>query len=270
MGKLMKYDLRAAMKLFVPLWLGTLVLALINSFSLNLSLGSALERLNYRVVTTLQNLILMAYVLAVVALVVVTLVFIVMRFYQSTVKDEAYLTFTLPVSVDAVVGGKALSGLVIFFGSVVVGLLSLLLLGRQALLPNLLEGVVELFRREGTGETLLLLLLLILLLLTAGLCSILQIYLSMALGQLAQKRKIAASVLAYVGIGLAVNVLVTWLAVPALFRDNSILDWLLSSSLTGAQSVWLLLGGLCLYNLVFCVIFYIPTRCLLKYQLNLE
>ena len=266
MGKLMKYDLRAAMKLFVPLWLGTLVLALINSFTLS----STLERLNSRVVTTLQNLILTAYILAVVALVVVTLVFIVMRFYQSTVKDEAYLTFTLPVSVDAVVGGKALSGLVIFFGSVVVGLLSLLLLGRQVLFPNLLQGFTELFRRNDAGDLVLLGVLLLLLLLTTGLCSILRIYLSMALGQLAQKRKVAASVLAYMGIGLVINVLVTWFVASARFGDNSFFDWLFFKGLSGFQSLWLLLGGLCLYNLVFCVIFYIPTRCLLKYQLNLE
>ena len=266
MGKLMKYDLRAAMKLFVPLWLGTLVLALINSFTIS----STLEQLNSRVVTTLQNLILTAYILAVVALVVVTLVFIVMRFYQSTVKDEAYLTFTLPVSVDAVAGGKALSGLVIFFGSVVVGLLSLLLLGRQVLFPDLLQAFTELFRRDDAGDLVLLGVLLLLLLLTTGLCSILRIYLSMALGQLAQKRKVAASVLAYMGIGLVINVLVTWFVASAQFGDNSFFDWLFFKGLSGVQSLWLLLGGLCLYNLVFCVIFYIPTRCLLKYQLNLE
>ena len=34
MSRLMKYDLRAAMKLFVPLWIGTLILSLINSFTI--------------------------------------------------------------------------------------------------------------------------------------------------------------------------------------------------------------------------------------------
>ena len=33
MGRLMKYDLRAAMRLFIPLWLGTLALALVNRFT---------------------------------------------------------------------------------------------------------------------------------------------------------------------------------------------------------------------------------------------
>lgn len=267
MGKLMKYDLRAAMKLFLPLWLGTLVLALVNSFSLD----NTLERLNSRLMYVLRNLALTAYVLAMVAIVVVTLVFIVMRFYQSTAKDEAYLTFTLPVSVDAVVGGKALSGLIIFFGSVVVCLLSLLLLSSQSLFPNLRNGLTALFESYSAADVVSVALLLLLLIVTAGLCSILRIYFSMALGQLAQKHKIGASVLAYVGIGLVINVLVSWIAVPVLFGvgDNSMADALFRN-LNSLQIGRTILGGMCLYNLVFCVIFYIPTRCLLKYQLNLE
>lgn len=265
MGKLIKYDLRAAMKLFLPLWLGTLVLALVNSFHL----GSTLEYLDNRLMLTLRNLALTAYILAMVSIVVVTLVFIVMRFYQSTAKDEAYLTFTLPVSVDAIVGGKVLSGLIIFFGSVAVCLVSLLILSSQSLFRNLLDGVTALIESYAAADVISVGLLLLLLLVTAGLCSILRVYFAMALGQLAQKHKIGASVLAYVGIGLVIQVLVSWIAVPVLLGDNSVLDALFRN-LNGVQIGRTLLGGVCLYNLVFCVIFYIPTRCLLKYQLNLE
>ena len=43
MGKLMKYDLRAALRLFVPLWIGALILALVNSFTITVEFFSSMH-----------------------------------------------------------------------------------------------------------------------------------------------------------------------------------------------------------------------------------
>ena len=95
MGRLMKYDLRAAMRLFIPLWLGTLALALVNRFTVHLEFSEN------RILNFFTGLVMVLYVLAALSILVVTLIYIIQRFYQSMLKDEGYLTFTLPVGIDS-------------------------------------------------------------------------------------------------------------------------------------------------------------------------
>ena len=124
MGKLMKYELRSAMKLFVPLWIAVLVLAFVNSLMVN----PDLEKYTGAIPDFLSNLTMIAYTMTVVAILIVAAVYIVLRFYQATMKDEGYLTFTLPVSIDSILWTKALSGILIMALSMVVAVLSILLL----------------------------------------------------------------------------------------------------------------------------------------------
>ena len=103
MGKLMKYDLRAALRLFIPLWIGTLVLGLVNGVTIEM------EQSDNRYLNFFTGLFAVLFVLAIFAILIVAAIYVVQRFYQSMLKDEGYLTFTLPVGIDSILWSKALT-----------------------------------------------------------------------------------------------------------------------------------------------------------------
>ena len=120
MGKLMKYDLRAAMRLFIPVWIGTLVLSVINSFFI----GADYD-IEHWMLNLLTKLTMITNVVLLISVFVITLVYILLRFYQSMVKDEAYLTFTLPVSVDSILWGRTFGGIILYVGTFLVFICSI-------------------------------------------------------------------------------------------------------------------------------------------------
>lgn len=101
LGKVMKYEWRACGRLLWPMF----GLALAMSVLLRLAFFVApriWEPLGY-ILGTVAGL---AAVLMLVAVVLLTLVYTVVRFYQSTMAGEAYLSFTLPVSPSAHLCGR--------------------------------------------------------------------------------------------------------------------------------------------------------------------
>lgn len=267
MGRLMKYDLRAAMKLFVPLWIGTLFLSIVNRFTL-----PAIDQMENGAVRLFFGLIMTAYVLAILAIVIVAIIYIVLRFYQGLLKDEGYLTFTLPVSIDAILWSKALTGVVLLTISGAVAILSMFMQMMEQGDLKILGGVLmELLEAAGTGNTVMIFICAILAAVSTCLSSIFQAYCAMGFGQLAQKRKLAASILAYVIISFVIS-MVTGVGVMPLAVH--VLEMLGKPNVlqifNGPHGVWVLLLGFALYNLLYVVVFYFPARYIFKNKLNLE
>lgn len=206
------------------------------------------------------------------ATVIIAVIYVVMRFYQGLLKDEGYLTFTLPVSIDAILWAKALSGLILLAISGVVCVLSLGMLLRDTL--NFREiGIafraISAYDLLGTVITTLLSALVAAV--ASGLSSLFQAYLSMGLGQMAKKRKLATSILAYVLISIGVSTLTTTVLMPL---GNWILGW------TGYGSMWnavgeqggisILLLLTALVKLAYTAVYYVLSRYIFKHKLNLE
>ena len=267
MGRLMKYDLRAAMKLFLPIWIGTLILSLVNSFTIFRP-----EDASGWLAEFLTSLTMIAYVLAVIAIVIITIIYIVLRFYQGLLKDEGYLTFTLPVGIDSILWAKALTGLILLAVSGVVCVLSVLILTRTYIDMRDVELVVSMFvDHASTKDLILSILSAVMFAIGTCLSGIFHAYLAMAFGQLAKKRKLGASVLAYVLISTVTSAVASMVLMPlsaklfsGLGRPNVL------SIFNGPQGMWLILFLGTLYNLLFTAIYYFPTRYIFKNKLNLE
>ena len=90
LGKLMKYDLKSMFKVFVPLWLALLAVSGVNRFTIQFDSNAIIGGL-----PTVIFMIL--YVGLIIAVMVVAVALIIMRFYHGLLKDEGYLMFTLPV-----------------------------------------------------------------------------------------------------------------------------------------------------------------------------
>lgn len=112
LGKLLKYELKATSRVFVPLYIAILVVSIVNGLSLNL------EILNIQGLATIVLMCLF------ISLFVITIVVTIQRFNKNLLKDEGYLMFTLPVSSKHLVLSKYLTSLIWTFLSFVVAFLS--------------------------------------------------------------------------------------------------------------------------------------------------
>ena len=112
LGKLLKYELKATSRVFIPLYKAILVVSIVNGLSLNL------EILNIQGLATIVLMCLF------ISLFVITIVVTIQRFNKNLLKDEGYLMFTLPVSSKHLVLSKYLTSLIWTFLSFVVAFLS--------------------------------------------------------------------------------------------------------------------------------------------------
>ena len=112
LGKLLKYELKATSRVFIPLYIAILVVSIINGLSLNLEIFN---------IQGLATIILMCLF---ISLFVITIVVTIQRFNKNLLKDEGYLMFTLPVSSKSLVLSKYLTSLIWTFLSFIVALLS--------------------------------------------------------------------------------------------------------------------------------------------------
>lgn len=261
----MKYEFRSMFRLFIPMWLGLLILSVVNRFTTNLQFG------NDKLLNFFVGLALFLYVVGIIAVIIVAYIFIVLRFYKGLLKDEGYLTMTLPVSLDSILWGKALAAWILMVLTTLVCLVSagILLLANVNLrdLAAVWEQTVTYF---GSVQTALLTVQVILTALLSTLYGILLPYLAMAIGHLAQKHRVGASVLAYVVMATVLSTVYNTFLTPALlnFLVGYQIPVLSPEALAGmiSRGLWIYL----LVILVSCVIFYIPTRVILSKKLNLE
>lgn len=267
-GKLIKYDFRSYFKSLLPVWGAILVLAVINGFTLRRGDIPSVEGFNAFFTFVLP---LMLFICSFVAMGVITLVLIIQRFYQGLLGSEGYLMFTLPVSRSQLIGSKLtvsvvvqlISGLVICLAGLILGAL----LGREqflAFIPEAFSFIRDLFKeepRESWAAVLIILEILVLgLSSTAG--NALHLYAAMSLGHLSRKQRVAASVLAWVGL----NIVVTNLGGRFLFRLVDIdYNWM-----NTPKDFMLLLLVLILSALLLDAIYWAVSEWILKKKLNLE
>lgn len=124
LGKLLKYDFRSMGKQFAYVWPAVLVLALVNRFTL----GSALYQGSSDIGVPGQlasGLVFFLYWAIIMAMMVLTLVFVIQRFFKGLLGDEGYLMHTLPVKPWQLIFSKLICSIVTFIVSVLVGLLSI-------------------------------------------------------------------------------------------------------------------------------------------------
>lgn len=105
--KLMKHELRATGRVMGPM----ILLVLVAAVGGNISTYRLLESGN-GVLSTLGVLLLMLFVIASIAICIVAFALMVQRFYKNLLRDEGYLTMTLPVSVHEHIWAKLLVTLI--------------------------------------------------------------------------------------------------------------------------------------------------------------
>ncbi len=245
-GKLLKYDLKSMLRNFIPLWAALVAVSIINCFTIHsLDHGVGAEQLPAIVA-------MLVYGSLVVAIMVMTAVLVIQRFYQGLLKDEGYLMFTLPVQPWQLLTSKLAAAVIVCLGSCIVGGISVMVIAFDSETYLTMFDAIGLAFRLYPGPIVSLCLFAI----ASGLCSITQIYVSLALGHLANKHRIGWAV----GIYIAIHMVFSWLelavsiTIPVpLFQD--------------ATQYFLLLAG---YYFLRAVLFFVVTERILSKKLNLE
>ena len=263
LAKLLKYDFKAMFKIFLPLWGVLLVVSGVN----RLISGSPLaEGGGMGIFTSLLGVM---YVLLIMAVMVVTTVIIIARFYQGLLKDEGYLMFTIPVKPWQLLASKLISAMVISIISGVVALASVAII---AYFPEMGQVLAELWKMgmKNVPNFLPLVILLVVSLFVGIICSVSQVYASMALGH-----RVGFAVLAFIVLSViwsTVGSVIGMFGYPDLTSTMiSINEIEVSVDVAGISNVLLTatVWGLIL-DVVRCVVHLGITNYILSRRLNLE
>lgn len=263
--KLLKYEFRSIGRQLIPMYLGVLGLAVVNHFIGPFTMNSPLG--NIPAVVSV-----MAYTGVCVALFVITILLIIQRFYKGLLTEEGYLMFTLPCKPWQLIAAKGIAATAMTVVGSCVGILSVMLIAMSLQdWGYFFRGLGEipwmrLFQSHALWPLYIVELLIAM---VFGLFSTVgHVYVSIAIGHLSNKHRIAYAILAYIGINMIWGV--------ALGMFGSIMNKLnfntipIDIYIDGAWAAHLAMIILILSQLIPTAIYFFSTNWILSNKLNLE
>lgn len=264
LGKLMKYELRATARVFLPMYAAILMVSILSSISVSFQF----EKTAVTVMAVLFGLF--------VALVVLTISLTFSRFYKNLLGDEGYLMNTLPVQVDSIILSKFFTMVMWLVGSTVTAMVSAFIMlipavGAGEMFSQMGRFFSEMWRqfaqvnvRGGVG---LLIILLVLSMFMSVALQIFQAYFAMSISQLQpfSGHRIPAAIICYVGLNWIISIVVGLSIMPdTSFNFGNSHQMLVPGNIN--ISLFLAL----LVNVAICSAFYFGTRYVLNNKMNLE
>ena len=205
--RLMKYEFLSTGRIFGLCYIGVLLAAvlvrILSEFAYNQS-ETMRELLPLPMADIFAALSAFLYFGMIVAVIVVTLILILQRFYKNLLCGEGYLMHTLPVNAHQLICSKLTAAVVWTVASTVVVMLSIVLLvatpGSMFDFLFAFGDFLQRFQQEAHFSFLVLCLEFFVVLVVAVAASILQIYAAIMLGHQAPKHRILLAVVAYFAI----------------------------------------------------------------------
>ncbi len=272
LGKLFKHEFKDTAKILLPLNLALIGVTIIGMIILGLKVfdfeGVAMGFLAASMV--------FFYVLAIIALFIVTYIYLMIRFYRTMYSDEGYLTHTLPVSTFSVFNVKLLVSVFWAFLTMILAVISVI-----ALFCTVLQSAGELTSSEWNyvlyelemffdksvpaliGKCLLYML-------VSCLSGLLMIYCSISIGQLFNKYKVAASIVTYIIIYIVLQIvnLILNMHRSMQIMTNS-LSYAYQSTYDDVSIIGDIFASSMIQSVVLIVIYYITCVYISNKKLNL-
>ena len=277
--KLLKYDWKSVSGLLLILHGILLAYTLIGRIGIAFGLskygdtltGSVTEA--YGIVSGIYTLI---YVFFIMAIMVVTGVYLAARFHKNLFSDEGYLTHTLPVSPAKIMWSKILVSWawIVIDAVFVVASIMMLVLFKQTFEPfknvvceffSILAGVYGM-----QNQVFMILLILTVLAQFFG-CYTMLVLFSMCLGSLFKTHKILGAVVSFFGINIILSIVSTIImfAVPGWSSTGSVsVTAAVNGGFIGGENSIFLFTFV--WNLALAVVFFLGSRYILSRKLNLE
>lgn len=220
LGKLLKYEIKATARTFLPLYLAILLAAAGMRFVL---------AAGFIPVVTILGFVLFGLF---VALAVLTIVITVQRFQKNLLSTEGYLMFTLPVTPASLVGSKLLASLLWAVLSCVVTVACFFVIvidGRMiqefGLMTEQIWQVLQNGFRIEAGEAVSILIGMIVSMFCSYTTFILNIYASLSVGQRFNKSRTAAAFATFMLVYIVYGILSYFLG-EYVFANMSFTTWM--------------------------------------------
>ncbi len=269
-GKLMKYELKDCMRVFLPLWGAVLVLAAFNGFTLGRHSSVSSPILQF-LVNILPMLLFFGLSFG---MFIVAFILIIRRFYNGLLGDGGYLAFTLPVTHRQHITSKLLTALIMVAGCTIAGILASLIVfmlqnsSFQEMMREFFAAVRSVFAEYPSSP---LFILEIIVMIIVYLCHlILRLYSGMAVGHLFGNHRGGWSAVAVIVTGWIIN-----LSVTGLIRLSGMLDrfsseyYVIDSLDRFFEVIPGLFGAVIVFFLIWDIILWIVTEWILKKKLNI-
>ncbi len=263
LGKLMKYEIKATARIFLPLYALIIPMSLLTKIFLHTTADTF----------DIPRMITMSvYVILMVALFVMTLIVTIQRFYRNLLGDEGYLSFTLPVKTHTHIDAKLLVTLIWVIVSSIISALSIFILAADgqtlSQLGNWWVRCVNPFLAKYGAQVWIGVIEGILLVLVSTLCQTAEIYAAITVGNLSSKHKLIAGIGAYIGFGVVTQTISSILV--DVFKPYFGSFFTRVNFDTPFPAVNYILLIILIGELVYLGIFYFLTEWLLSRKRNLE
>lgn len=275
LNHLLDYEYKATRRVYGGLYMALLVVAVL----LGLSMRGMIEQ--SRILAAPVVVLSLVYAGLMVAMLAVLAITIIERFAKNLLGREGYLMHTLPVTTRQLIGAKLISALVWVLLSLVVFLVSAGLLGIvsslsfQAMEERLGESLAVLWQwvAQNAGTTLNMMLAVLITVLAVSAAMILRVYAACMVGHLFKRHAVPAGILAFFGLSLAENAIVTVFGLLGLGGASGLLEQSLPGlfqQMPAAGLVWTAALTQILPAAVFAVVYFFLTDWLMRSRLNLE
>jgi ABC-type transport system involved in multi-copper enzyme maturation permease subunit len=277
--KLVKYDLKATSRVFFPVYLVVIVLAVLAAIS---NYVTAHTLADADVVNGLAVLFMVLYVIALVVLPFLTVFFCMRHFYDNFFKDEGYLMHTLPVTPAKLIWSKVITGGVWSLATSVIPAISGSIIATLSdiggiptfdfnrIFPNLVS-----VSPKTAVEDVVAIFLSIIIMLAMLLCFLLMLYASLSIGSLVPKHHRGITVLMIIAFFLAHVIVLVVVMVAAFNAANR--GWLdpLAHTFEPVLNnfwpfLWVAFGCVMAYLVGFSAIYFLITHYIMKRRLNLQ
>ena len=272
--KLIKHEFRATARVMLPLYLVTILLALMTRASSLWTKMVTFEGLTGRnFLSLLSGIIAVGFVLALIATFVVAVVLTIQRFRSNLMADEGYVMFTLPVSTHSLVWSKLIVSTVWFLGAVIIDVVALMALVADLAMfqefGRVLTEISQQLTAYNVGNGVLLLVELLVLFVVFCLATCLDFYAPLAIGHSFAQHKMLLSVAFFFAIQVAAQIISGTLLMAGVPYLDSLSFWLSSQ----AQPMTVVHGVMwcsILITAIYGAILYCLTIRMLHRHLNLE
>lgn len=264
LAKLMKYEIKATARWFLPLYVTILIFALLNKFIfINPLVNNPQIYSSNSFASIIRGIIsslsMFVYVLLFLGIFVTTLIVVIQRFYKSLLGDEGYLMFTLPVKSWQHILNKLLVSMLWHFASSLVALCSILILIPELDLTEISYVFGQIKELIGISGIIIIILFVSL----AIIMSILKIYCAISLGHLFNKYKLLLSFGMYLGID-TITQLVTLIIIVLVSRLTYV------ATISHVLEFKYILVTAAFVTALFAAGYFALTSYLIKRKLNLE
>ncbi len=210
LGKLFKHEMKATARLLLPIYIVLAAFTIMDRIVISLDIF-------HGVFVIIPGFITIGFVLSIAAIIIVSFVIIIHRFYKNLITDEGYLMFTLPVRTRELINSKLFAGVIWTIASSLAAIAAILIVVTARMdYHDFWSGfriACQQFNNELGGLGTLMIIEFIVLIIISVFNGVLMIYVSIAIGQLFNGHKIIGSFAAYIGISFAIQIITTVLMV---------------------------------------------------------